>query len=302
MGFRFRKSIKAGPLRINLSKSGVGYSVGGKGYRYTKKANGGTRTTTSIPGSGISYVKDSSKKKRGSTMKKSERIEPIIPANPDGNDHGQIVDTLSVTLPEVLLAWFLGYFGAHKFYRKKTGMGCLYLFTMGLFGIGWIGDSLWLTFQYAAGQKGKGNSKKQKYGSYIAAVFCLLVLGSCGGNGNSTVPATEPTAFVTETTAETTCVPTEATVSTTELATIETTEAPTTVPVTEPTTEATTEPKPLVQATSEATEPREEMVWIPTKGGKKYHSRSTCSNMDNPREVTISQAKAKGFTPCKRCH
>lgn len=58
MGFRFRKSINIGPLRINFSKSGVGYSVGGKGFRWTKKANGGTRTTTTIPGTGISYVRD----------------------------------------------------------------------------------------------------------------------------------------------------------------------------------------------------------------------------------------------------
>lgn len=38
MGWNFRKSIKIGPARINLSKSGVGYSVGAGGVRYTKKA------------------------------------------------------------------------------------------------------------------------------------------------------------------------------------------------------------------------------------------------------------------------
>ena len=58
MGLRFRKSRNIGPFRINFSKSGVGYSVGGKFFRWTKKANGGTRTTTSIPGTGISYVRD----------------------------------------------------------------------------------------------------------------------------------------------------------------------------------------------------------------------------------------------------
>lgn len=63
MGMRFRKSKKIGGLRINLSKSGVGFSVGAKGARYTKKAGGGTRTTVGIPGSGIGYVKDSSKRK-----------------------------------------------------------------------------------------------------------------------------------------------------------------------------------------------------------------------------------------------
>ena len=36
MGLNFRKSIKIGPARINLSKSGVGYSVGAGGIRYTK--------------------------------------------------------------------------------------------------------------------------------------------------------------------------------------------------------------------------------------------------------------------------
>ena len=61
MGRRYRKSIKLGPLRINLSKSGVGYSVGNKFYRVTKKANGGMRTTATLPGTGISNVKDYSK-------------------------------------------------------------------------------------------------------------------------------------------------------------------------------------------------------------------------------------------------
>lgn len=72
MGFRFRKSIGVGPFRINFSKSGVGYSVGGKGYRYTKKAGGGSRTTANIPGTGISYTKDSkaNMKKKSSTGSK----------------------------------------------------------------------------------------------------------------------------------------------------------------------------------------------------------------------------------------
>ena len=38
------------------------------------------------------------------------------------------------------LCLFLGYFGAHKFYEGKTGMGILYLCTFGLCGIGWIID------------------------------------------------------------------------------------------------------------------------------------------------------------------
>lgn len=63
MGFRYRKSIKlGGGFRINLSKSGIGYSWGVKGYRITKTAKGTIRRTTSIPGTGISYVDETGKK------------------------------------------------------------------------------------------------------------------------------------------------------------------------------------------------------------------------------------------------
>lgn len=38
------------------------------------------------------------------------------------------------------LCLFGGEIGLHKFYEGKIGMGVLYLFTFGLFGIGWIVD------------------------------------------------------------------------------------------------------------------------------------------------------------------
>lgn len=40
----------------------------------------------------------------------------------------------------LVLAIFLGFLGAHKFYEGKIGMGILYLFTFGLCGVGWIID------------------------------------------------------------------------------------------------------------------------------------------------------------------
>lgn len=40
----------------------------------------------------------------------------------------------------LVLAIFLGPYGAHQFYVGKIGKGILYLFTAGLFGIGWIVD------------------------------------------------------------------------------------------------------------------------------------------------------------------
>ena len=40
----------------------------------------------------------------------------------------------------VLIIFFLGGLGVHKFVDKQTGMGILYLLTGGLFGIGWLVD------------------------------------------------------------------------------------------------------------------------------------------------------------------
>lgn len=45
------------------------------------------------------------------------------------------------------LCLFLGGIGAHKFYEGKIGMGILYLFTMGLFFIGWLVDLIALLFK-----------------------------------------------------------------------------------------------------------------------------------------------------------
>ena len=57
MGWSFRRSINIGPLKVNLSKSGVGYSVGTRGFRIGKDAKGRAYSSLSIPGTGI-YRRD----------------------------------------------------------------------------------------------------------------------------------------------------------------------------------------------------------------------------------------------------
>jgi hypothetical protein len=53
MAWRFRKSIKLGPLRLNLSKSGIGTSIGVRGFRVGTDAKGRSYTAASIPGTGL---------------------------------------------------------------------------------------------------------------------------------------------------------------------------------------------------------------------------------------------------------
>ena len=53
MGWGFRRSLKLGPLKLNFSKSGMGYSVGARGFRVGKDAKGRSYTAASIPGAGL---------------------------------------------------------------------------------------------------------------------------------------------------------------------------------------------------------------------------------------------------------
>jgi hypothetical protein len=55
MGFTYRKSVRVGPFRINASRRGVGYSVGGRGFRTGVSSRGRRYTTFSVPGTGLGY-------------------------------------------------------------------------------------------------------------------------------------------------------------------------------------------------------------------------------------------------------
>lgn len=57
MGWSFRKSIRIGPVRVNLSRRGVGGSIGVKGLRTGIDARGRKYTRTTIPGTGWSQTR-----------------------------------------------------------------------------------------------------------------------------------------------------------------------------------------------------------------------------------------------------
>lgn len=57
MGWRYRKSVRMGPLNINLSRRGVGTSWGVPGFRITRSATGRRYMTFSVPGTGLSWHK-----------------------------------------------------------------------------------------------------------------------------------------------------------------------------------------------------------------------------------------------------
>lgn len=126
MGFRFRKSINLGKgFRINMSKSGPGFSWGGKGFRVTKKANGGFRTTAYIPGTGLSYQKDFSNPLGGGSKKANKKVSgqrQIEENETESRDFGLDFKNLESTgLKDVLDQ------AAYEYPLRKPGFGIFIL-------------------------------------------------------------------------------------------------------------------------------------------------------------------------------
>ena len=310
MGLRFRKSIKAGPVRINLSKSGVGYSVGTKGFRYTKKAGGGTRTTLSIPGTGISHVTETSKSATHSIPQASASNVTHAPSKKPKSRR-----------TEFILCILLGWTGAHKFYMGKIGMGILYLLTFGLFYIGWIGDLFSMIVRKFSKNSSDNPKGIKKVLPYIAAALCALMLVSCGSSSTTPADPTEPnennTEYTEEVTEETTDPATEPPTESLTEATEPQTEPPTdppTDPPTEAPTEAPTDP-PTEAPTEAPTNPpteapteKDERTYVLNTNTKKFHY-AYCSSADDIKASnrgeftgTRDEVMAKGYEPCGRCH
>ena len=65
----------------------------------------------------------------------------------DNNNQTVVINNYGIPGVKLVNKWtafvlciFLGYLGAHRFYEGKAILGIIYLFTFGLFGIGWFID------------------------------------------------------------------------------------------------------------------------------------------------------------------
>lgn len=70
MGLQFRKRIKiCKGVNLNISKTGVGVSVGTRGARYSMHSSGRRTATVGLPGTGLYYTKNLGTKKKGKEKK-----------------------------------------------------------------------------------------------------------------------------------------------------------------------------------------------------------------------------------------
>jgi TM2 domain-containing membrane protein YozV len=96
-----------------------------------------------------------------------------------------------------LLWFFLGIFGAHKFYLEKTGIGILYLLSGGLLGVGWVIDLFTLGMQVDSYNALHGGSGQQ---NNIAAASQNITVNVAPNN--PMLPLSEPVQSVNKLSAE----------------------------------------------------------------------------------------------------
>jgi TM2 domain-containing membrane protein YozV len=102
----------------------------------------------------------------------SPTLGQVLLARPDVINLGKLFRRLDMTVVTIkskgvayLLWFFLGIFGAHRFYLEKIGTGILYLLTGGIFGIGWVIDLFTLggqvdTYNIMHGNMGNPNQNQ----------------------------------------------------------------------------------------------------------------------------------------------
>ena len=76
MGFRFQRRIRIAPgVRLNLSRSGISTSVGGRGFTLNSRGT----ATVSIPGTGLSYRANLNAPSGTTSIIPAESAEPVTP-------------------------------------------------------------------------------------------------------------------------------------------------------------------------------------------------------------------------------
>lgn len=298
MGLRFRKSKKIGKgTRLNLGKKSAGISFGGRAAGISFNSKTGARARVSVPGTGISYstkIGGSSKRKGAST------------SNAVGGSGSCLVTCLKIF--GVLIAIpFVALFG-------------------------WLYGIYWLIVKRKQLNDEPEKQKKNTILVSILSLFSLIIMilviaNPSNSEPSDTQPSSETVISTEANTEDNTKIETESEeIISTETETTENTEVESneseqqeseissdeqsestdahveeTPVVEEPAAEQQVSEQTQETVTQSETQQEQVYVWIDATG-KKYHSKSTCSNMSDPYQVTKEQAEAEGRDACKKCY
>ena len=330
MGLRFRKSVKIAPgVKINFNKKSSSVTFGGKGIHYTVNSKGKKTASVGIPGTGISYTQSS----RGGSGSKSHKNtkggeQATMPQNNfQGSDPNKKWYQKTGWIIALLIFFFpVGLFLMWKYTNwKKPVKGIVTAFILLFAFIGFASPSLeQITLKaktddtydinqkvkitattdptdyelskddfQCSGGKLKVSDKTLSFTATTAGSYNIWAEHNGVKSNTLVVNIEDKTAIAKKEAAE------KAKQEEEERLAAEQAEQ---ARLAEEQAQAEAAAQAQAEAQAQTAEQNQtEMVWIPASG-KKYHSRSTCSNMKNPRQVSLSEAQNAGYEPCKKCH
>lgn len=289
MGLRFRKSKNYGPFRINFSKSGVGFSVGGKGFRYTKMANGRTRKTYSLPGTGISYVEESSKKE------KVQNINTYSSDNLNTLKNDKTIKkegTRTMKFLKKIIKWTLILFIAMIIIASCTAEDPIAIESIAINSEQVINMDVNqdLELTYTISPVGGNSDIKVNASSADIEAECYgdkLIVSTSDAEGSYVISLQSDDVKSNEITVNV--------VDSVKKAEEERRQAELQEQ------QRQEEIRRQAEQKSASQKQNEEYVYV-VSSGTKYHSNSSCSNMKNPSRITKDEAVSRGFEPCKKCY
>ena len=338
MGLRFRKSFKVAPgVKVNLNKKSTSVTFGGKGMHHTVSSSGKKTTTVGIPGTGISYSETSGTEK---SSKSTEQTEPVKAKKKLFEKNAYYVET-SHGREKVYMDERYHHNSEESpdapNRNKKDWRKIALIVFLSIAGLTWvaalfsdplvssitlnskdivmdINSSEKLNFKFAPDDgtsedmevvisKDKILSTDDKistsknsftiYSGKKTGTVTLYIKDNRGDVSSNKIKVKVEDKAAIKKAKEEAKRKAEEEKKKKEEAAKKKAEAEA--------AKKKAEEEAKRKAEAAATESQEEMVWVPNTGSK-YHSNPNCSNMDNPREEPISEAKSEGFTPCKKCY
>lgn len=332
MGFRFRKSFKIAPgVKFNINKKSVGMTFGTKGAHYTVNSKGKRTKSVGIPGTGISYTTSSGEKGlTSSNHEVNERGEDMKNKKGGCLSIFIILLLLSLAIAVYSFVWIpaigaLIYFIVSKKHpdtRMRNIIASIAVIITSLIVCVWLGstqdltsvDAKWMSTEYDISENTTVTFVPTPSDAKIESIELVNNdIATMKQEGNAAVVTfknigTETLTFKVngiESNQETITVKDKAAE---ELAAKKAEEER--IAAQQAEQERIAQEQAAQQAEQEqaaqqqaAQQPQEQMVWI-SATGDKYHSKPNCGQMnpDTSYQMTLSEAQANGYEPCKRCH
>lgn len=264
MGLRFRKSFKIAPgVKVNLNKKSNSITFGEKGAHYTLNSKGDRTSSVGIPGTGVYYTKTSKGSKTNHVGKSS--------SSKSGRKKkgGCLIPIVVVVFMFIAIAALSGNKDDLRSIELSADTSTTYD----------INQAVTVNMEVnPSGYDIPDSAYKSTGGSISFSDGILNFTSDSSGTFDVWVEDNDIKSNTLTFTIED-----KAAIAAQQQA------------------EAEAQAQAAAQAEAEPQQPQEQMVWIP-QSGSKYHSSSTCSGMNNPRQVTLSEAESMGYEPCQKCY